>query len=97
MRSGSSMRTSNAQSYVIKETQNELETLGWETVPHPPCSPGLAPSNYHLFRPLKQFLASKSFVKYEDLKLAISDFFDPVARVLDQGNQRSSHSLDYCC
>ncbi|PAV59854.1 hypothetical protein WR25_13748 [Diploscapter pachys] len=32
--------------------------------------------SYHLFHPLKLFLASKSFAKYEDPKLALSDFFD---------------------
>ena len=76
MRSGSSMRISHAQSYVIKETQNKLEMLGWETVPHPPYSPGLAPSDYRLFRSSEKFLSSKSFEKYEDLELAVSDFFD---------------------
>ena len=58
------------------ETQQTLTNLGWKTVSHPLYSPDFALSIYHLFHPLKQFLASKSFAKYEDPKLALSDFFD---------------------
>ena len=45
--------------HLAKETQNKLETLGWKTVSYLPYSPGLTPSNYHLFRNLKKFLAGK--------------------------------------
>ena len=48
----------------------------WETVPHLMYSPYLALSNDTLFHPLKQFLASKSFAKHDDPKLALSDFLD---------------------
>ena len=44
--------------------------------PHPLYSPDLALSNDTLFHPLKQFLASKSFTKHEDPKLAHFDFFN---------------------
>uniref|UniRef100_A0A8R1ETL8 Uncharacterized protein n=1 Tax=Caenorhabditis japonica TaxID=281687 RepID=A0A8R1ETL8_CAEJA len=43
--------------------------LSWGTVPHPPYSPGIAPSDYHLLRPVKLFLKKKRFAKYEDLKM----------------------------
>ena len=42
----------NARAHVAKETQEKLATLDWDTVPNPP-------SDYHLFRPLKQHLAGK--------------------------------------
>ena len=45
-------------------------------VPHLLYSPDLALSNDTLFHPLKQFLASKSFAKHEDPKLAHFDFFN---------------------
>ncbi|PAV87954.1 hypothetical protein WR25_09451 [Diploscapter pachys] len=66
----------NDRPHVAKEMQQMLVNLSWETVSHPLYSPDLALSNYHLFQPLKQFLASKSFAKYEDPKLALFDFFD---------------------
>ena len=61
--------------HLAKETQNKLETLGWETVPYPLYSPDLAPSNYDLFRNLKKFLAEKFFNNYDALKNGISNFF----------------------
>ena len=66
----------NARPHVSKVTQAKLEELGWDTVPHPPYSPDLAPSDYHLFRPLKAFLARKSFVDFDEVVRAVADFFD---------------------
>ena len=66
----------NDRPHVAKGTQQALMNLGWETVSHPLYFPDFALSSYHLFHPLKQFLASRSFAKYEDPKLALSDFFD---------------------
>jgi len=34
-------------------TQNKLAYLGFQCLGHPPCSPNLAPSHYHLFPGLK--------------------------------------------
>lgn len=61
---------------MAKETQQKLATLGWETVAHPPYSPDLAPSDYHLFRPLKHHLAGRKFTNYDNLKSDIADFFE---------------------
>ena len=36
-------------------TRQELTELGWEVLMHPPYSPDLAPSDYHLFRSLQIF------------------------------------------
>lgn len=66
----------NARPHVAKETRAKLEELGWDTVPHPPYSPDIAPSDYHLFRPLKASLAKKKFAKVDDVVRAVSDFFD---------------------
>ena len=35
-------------------TQKELTCLGFQCLHHPPCSPDLAPSDYHLFPGLKK-------------------------------------------
>jgi [histone H3]-lysine36 N-dimethyltransferase SETMAR len=66
----------NARAHVAKETQQKLAILGWDAVPHPPYSPDIAPSDYHLFRHLKQHLAGKSFAKYGNLELDITNFFE---------------------
>ncbi|CAD6199809.1 unnamed protein product [Caenorhabditis auriculariae] len=53
------LQRDNARPHVGKETQQKLATLGWETVSHPPYSSDLAPSDYHMFRPLEHRLAGK--------------------------------------
>jgi hypothetical protein len=35
--------------------------LKWDVLPHPAYSPDLAPSNYHLFEPMKGFLGGMRF------------------------------------
>ena len=42
-------------------TRNKLLKLGWDVMPHPPYSPNLAPSDYHLFRPLQNHLNGETF------------------------------------
>ena len=39
----------NAGPHVAKVVKTYLETLKWEVLPHPPYSPDIAPSDYHLF------------------------------------------------
>ncbi|EYB99061.1 hypothetical protein Y032_0125g1267 [Ancylostoma ceylanicum] len=46
-------------SHATKETRDKLEELGWDTVPHPPYSPDIASSDYHLLLPLEAFLANE--------------------------------------
>jgi len=40
----------NARPHVAKTVQETLQVLNWEILPHPPYSPDIAPSDYHLFR-----------------------------------------------
>ena len=41
----------NATPHTAKRTQDWLKRYNWETLPHPPHSPDLAPSDFHLFGP----------------------------------------------
>ena len=49
--------------------------LGWDVLPHPPYSPDIAPSDYHLFLSLQNSLQGKSFIDLEDVKKHIENFF----------------------
>jgi [histone H3]-lysine36 N-dimethyltransferase SETMAR len=49
----------NARPHVAKKTQMKLTELDWEVLPHPPYSPDIAPSDYHLFRAMDNFMQNK--------------------------------------
>jgi len=58
----------NAQLHVAKVVKTYLETLKWEVLSHPPYSPDVAPSDYHLFRSMPHGLADQHFRSYEEVK-----------------------------
>ena len=47
-------------------TVEKIEEMGWELLQHPPHSPDLAPSDFHLFGPLKESLRGIKFENNED-------------------------------
>ena len=51
-RKGVIFHQDNARPHTSLNTRKNLLELGWEVMPHPPYSPDLAPSNYHLYRSL---------------------------------------------
>ena len=66
----------NARPHVAKSTREKLLQLGWVTLPHPPYSPDLAPTSYHLFRSLSDHLREKKFDDENDLKTDLDNFFN---------------------
>ncbi|KAG5327631.1 MOS1T transposase, partial [Pseudoatta argentina] len=56
----------NARPHVAKPGKTYLETLKWEVLPHPPYSPDIAPSDFHLFRSMAHGLADRRFHSYEE-------------------------------
>jgi len=46
----------NTRPHTARLTQETVEHLGLEVLPHPPYGPDLAPSDYHLFGPMKKML-----------------------------------------
>ena len=59
----------NAHVYTAK-VSNKLHELKWQLLPHPAYSPNLAPSNFHLFGPLKDPLIGRRFGCESELKSA---------------------------
>jgi len=53
---------------VILQQNTYLETLKWEVLHHPPYSPDIAPSNYHLFWSMAHGLADQHLRSYEEVK-----------------------------
>jgi len=46
----------NARPHTAQATTAAIAAKGWTVLPHPPYSPDLAPSDFHLFGPLKDYL-----------------------------------------
>ena len=69
--SGVIFQHDNATPHTANLTREWLETYGWEALSHPPHSPDLAPSDFHLFGPLKRYLGGKRFNDDEELISAV--------------------------
>ena len=54
--------------YVARPVKTYLETLKWKVLPHPPYCPGVALSDYHLFRWMAHGQAHQHFRSYEEVK-----------------------------
>ena len=65
----------NAPSHTAKPVQDTLKSLGWGVLPHPPYSPDLAPSDYHLLSAMGHELSEKHFRTYEELENWVSTWF----------------------
>jgi transposase len=60
----------SARPHTSLHTIEAITELQWTVLPHPPYSPDLAPSDYHLFSPLKDAISEK---KFEDDEEVISE------------------------
>jgi len=56
-------------------TRQKLRELGWEVLMHPPYSPDLTPSDYHLFLSMANNFASEKFASREACENRLSQFF----------------------
>jgi len=58
---GVSLLHDNAKPHTATATVSTIEELLFESIPHPPYSPDLAPSDFHFFGPLKDALSETRF------------------------------------
>ena len=56
-------------------TRQKLLQLGWEVLIHPPYSPDIAPSDFHLFRCLPNSLNEKISIPWKIVKGTWNKFF----------------------
>ena len=63
---------------------------------HPPCSPDLVPSDYHLFLNMKTWLATQRFDDAE-LQAGVNEWLkSQVAKFYDDGINKLVHRYDKC-
>ncbi|XP_020293890.1 histone-lysine N-methyltransferase SETMAR-like [Pseudomyrmex gracilis] len=60
---------------VAKLNLHPQKSFGWEMMQHPPYSPDLAPSDYHLFRSLQNNVDGHQFDSIEAIRNHLVDFF----------------------
>ncbi|EZA58510.1 Histone-lysine N-methyltransferase SETMAR, partial [Ooceraea biroi] len=60
--------------HVAKKTIKKLSELNIEVLPHPPYSPDISPTDYHLFKHLDGFLTGKVFQEEKRVKDAFHEF-----------------------
>ena len=53
-------------------TRDTIASFRWTILPHRPYSPDLAPSDYHLFSPIKEGLRGKHYASDEEVKTAVT-------------------------
>uniref|UniRef100_A0A3Q2XZY3 Histone-lysine N-methyltransferase SETMAR n=1 Tax=Hippocampus comes TaxID=109280 RepID=A0A3Q2XZY3_HIPCM len=65
----------NARPHTAAQMVQTTNKLGWELLPHPSYSPDFAPSDFHLFGPLKAlFMRGTKFESDDEVKSIVSDW-----------------------
>ena len=65
----------NAPSQTSNIAQAKKHELGFESLPHPPYSPNLAPSDYYLFPNLKRWLCGRRLESDEEVEWETGGYF----------------------
>lgn len=63
----------NAPIHTSALSATTIQDCGFKTLPHPPYSPDLAPSDFYLFNSLKQTLRGRHFITKKVLKTAVTE------------------------
>lgn len=75
-RKGPILLHDNARPHISKMTVQKLHDLQYEVLPHPPYSPDLSPTDYHMFKHMNDFLANKTFRDQGSIQKNIDQFFE---------------------
>jgi hypothetical protein len=62
-----------------KEKTKFLEKFGWENLDHAPSSADLAPSDFHIFPKMEEFLGGKQMAPDEGAKETVTDWLNGLA------------------
>lgn len=65
----------NARVHTCLKAMAKINELHYDLLPHPPYSPDLAPSDFHLFPKLKTFLGGQKFKTNEEVIAAVEEYF----------------------
>ena len=83
----------NARPHSAHVTTALLEKFKWDILDHPPYSPDLAPSDFHLFLHLKKHLAGKKFDDHDEVQEVMTWFKGQAAKFYNSGIQNLFQDL----
>ena len=73
-RKGPILSHNNTQLYIPRPMLRKLNKLGYEVLPHLPCSLDFSPVNYYIFKHLSSFLQGKHFHNKKEAENAFQEF-----------------------
>jgi transposase len=71
----------NVRLHTAALTMSTLLKLKWDVLPHSSYSPDLAPSDYHLFGPMKRVLGGKSFRNNDEVIAAVQSWINEQPKI----------------
>lgn len=87
----------NARPHTANVTKELLQEFDWDVFDHPPYSPDLAPSDFHLFLHLKSFLGGRHFNDDDELKEHVTTWLKTQAATFyEEGIQKLVPRYDKC-
>jgi len=64
----------NARPHTARSTVDTIQDLSFECLPHPPYSPNLTSSDFHVFGPFKEAIWGKPFRSDEEMQQAVHEW-----------------------
>ncbi|GBM13703.1 Mariner Mos1 transposase [Araneus ventricosus] len=87
----------NARPHSAFVTQNFTQQFCWEEFDHPPYSPDLVPSDYHLFLNLKRAFGGRRFDSDGDAKSGVQQWLSSLAAsFFEEGKDKLVSRYDKC-
>ena len=95
----------NARPHVSKAVIDVLKELKWDILPHPPYSPDIAPSDYHLFQSMAHALLEQRFKNHGDVKKWLDEwislkspnfYYDGIHKLLTNWKTLIDNDGNYC-
>jgi len=87
----------SARPHTAVGTNALIKLFKWEISDHPPYSPDLPPSDYHLFTKMKFWLATHRFHNNEELMDGVNNWLHNLAApFVDEGLQKLVSRYDKC-
>lgn len=87
----------NAPAHTSAVAMSAIQSCGFEILPHPPYSPDLAPSDFHLFPKMKLELSGRRFTSNGDVIEAVEEFLESKdSTFYEQGIRALQHRWTKC-